>query len=66
MRTTKQNTFEINGKELTLKYSTCGLKQDVCMNEYYLKDEYDNNWTELFTVVYSPTANDPQKVSETM
>ena len=61
-----KNTVNINGKTLTLKYSTCGLGAEVCLNEYYLKDEYDTKWTELFTVVYSPTANDPQTIAQNL
>lgn len=62
----QSNNVKINGKTFTLKYSTCGLGAEVCMNEYYLENEYDTKWTELFTVVYSPTANNPKQIGATL
>ena len=57
---------DINGKKFTLKYSNCQKDSEVCLNEYYLEDEFDNNWTELFTIVYSPNGNNPINVAKTM
>ncbi len=65
------NTFAVNkiiidGKTFILKYSNCEKGSQVCLNEYYLEKEYDNNWTELFTVIYAKDENDPLSVAKTM
>lgn len=64
--TSANKKVEINGKEFFLKYSNCNKDSTFCLNEYYLKDEFDNNWTELFTVAYSPNGNNPIDVAKTM
>ena len=63
---TAEKSININGKKFTLKFSTCDKKADVCLNEYYLENEFDNNWTELFTIVYSKDGNNPINVAKTM
>ena len=62
----KANSIEINGKKFVLKYSNCEKNSVVCMNEYYLEDEYDTKWTELYTVVYGPQNDNPIAVASTL
>ena len=46
------HTVQINSKTFELKYSNCFPKSPACLNEYYKPKEFNNKWTELFTVVY--------------
>ena len=51
--------LKIDDTTFTLKYSNCDGKKQSCLNEYYKKDEKDKEWTELFTIVYEKTTDNP-------
>lgn len=59
--TTQANNSSVNidGKIFELKYSNCKQESVACMNEYYKAGEKGFRWSELFTVVYAKSTDDP-------
>lgn len=58
-----QSKITIDGVPYEMKYSTCTEETSTCLNEYYKEGESGDNWSELFTVVYSKNINDFKQFS---
>lgn len=62
----QSSSLKIGDKDFMLKFSNCKSDKPVCMNEYYLSNEFDNQWTELFTVVYAKDIVNPHEYADAL
>ena len=60
------NKIIIDGKIFTLKYSNCEKNSIECVNDYYLKNEDSDNWTETFSMLYAKDIYSPMEAAQIM
>jgi hypothetical protein len=69
LQATAESSYDkitINRKTYELKFSKCAEEQNMCINEYYLSDEKDWQWSELITVHYYGNVQDEKAYAQNL